>query len=217
MDSLEKSYTIIEQIDKIEQHFLNGNIKLLNYELVPLFESIENSMEISNLNNYSASYRKACELLNEKFKELKELIQSFESEELYIDFLREEPTDQEIASLFEGCWHKVFKINQISYNFLEDCKKRLCSHKKPKKRVLKTEDVKSNEEFRLEIPKMKFTEKMMSFFHRIKGKLPCQYKEIFNIGNNQLKLYEEFIYLLHLIQMDKIKYQKETNFLYLEE
>lgn len=217
MDLINKSKSIIEQIEEIERDFINGNIKLLNYELVPLFESIESSLQVSNLNNYSSSYKKACELLYEKFKELKKLIRSFESEKLYLNFLKEEPTDQEIAALFKGCWKRTFLLNQTSAKFLEACKKKLCAKKKSKKKVLETEAVQSTEEFRLEIPKQKFSEKMMDFYQTIQDRLPCPYKEIFKQEKNQIEIYEKFIYLLHLIQMGKIKYQKETNYLYQKE
>jgi hypothetical protein len=217
IDIIDKSYSIIEQIEKIERDFINGNIKLLDYELVPLFESIESSLEVSNIDNHSSSYKKACELLYEKFKELKKLIRSFESEKLYLNFLKEEPTDQEITALFKGCWKRTFILNQTSAQFLEACKTKLCAKKKNKKNVLETEAVQSNEEFRLKIPKQKFSEKMIAFYQNIQDQLPCPYKEIFKQEKNQIEIYEKFIYLLHLIQMGKIKYQKETNYLYQKE
>ena len=37
---------------------------------------------------------------------------------------------------------------------------------------------------------------------------------IFGDEQDQAKIYEIFVYLLHLLQLGKIKYQKETNTLY---
>jgi len=61
-----------------------------------------------------------------------------------------------------------------------------------------------------------FTTLLVSF-ELIKRKLPCSYDMIFEDENNQIKLFEHFVYLLHLLQLGKIKYQKESNFLYLKE
>ncbi|MFO8019969.1 MAG: hypothetical protein R6U96_15195 [Promethearchaeia archaeon] len=214
MDIINKSQSIIHQIDEIKQNFIEGNITLLDLELVPFFEEIEQAIKPTNLDNYSESYKKACELLNEKFKELKELVSSFESEKRFIDFLHHEPTDEEISRLFKGCWIKIFKVNQLSAQFLKESKEKLCSRKKSKQKVFETQDVEVSDEFRLEIPRKKFTEKMMSFFNIVKDQLPCSYKEIFKHEEDQIEIYEKFIYLLHLLQMGKIKYQKETNYLY---
>ncbi|MGV9205973.1 MAG: hypothetical protein ACOC44_18340 [Promethearchaeia archaeon] len=214
MNIIDKSKNIIKQIDEIEQNFIEGEIRLLDLELFPFFEEIEQTIRATNLENYSKSYKKACGLLNEKFKELKELISSFESEKRFVDFLHQDPTDQEIAQLFQGCWRKPFTITQLSTDFLEKCKQKLTSKKQSKKKVLETQDVECSDEFRLEIPKEKFSEKMMNFFETIKPKLPCSYREIFQEEKDQIEIYEKFIYLLHLLQIGKIKYQKKTNFLY---
>ncbi|NGX49404.1 MAG: hypothetical protein K940chlam5_01002, partial [Candidatus Anoxychlamydiales bacterium] len=61
----------------------------------------------------------------------------------------------------------------------------------------------------------KFTEKMMDFFNSIKDKLPCSYDDVFEDEKIQSKLFENFVYLLHLIQLNKIKYEKNTNTLYI--
>ena len=70
-------------------------------------------------------------------------------------------------------------------------------------------------QFLLEIHDKKFTEKMNTFFDSIKDKLPCSYDDIFDGEENQIKVFEYFVYLLHLLQLDKIKYEKNTNTLYL--
>ena len=54
-----------------------------------------------------------------------------------------------------------------------------------------------------------------SLYEKIKNRLPCLYDDIFEDEHDQLKIFENFVFLLHLLQLGKIKYQKETNFLYL--
>ena len=69
--------------------------------------------------------------------------------------------------------------------------------------------------FLLEVPEQKFTEKMNNYFNHIKSRLPCSFDEIFENEQDQIKVYENFVYILHLLQLGKLKYQKETNFLYI--
>ena len=56
---------------------------------------------------------------------------------------------------------------------------------------------------------------MTSFFNKIKEKLPCYFEDIFDDELDQMKVYEYFVYLLHLLQLGKIKYEKNTNTLYI--
>ena len=57
---------------------------------------------------------------------------------------------------------------------------------------------------------------MLDFYEEIKVKFPCPFDDIFEEQKDQLKLFENFVYLLHLFQLGKIKYQKETEFLYID-
>ena len=41
------------------------------------------------------------------------------------------------------------------------------------------------------------------------------YDEIFEDEHDQIRIFENFVYLLHLLQLNLIKYQKETKYLYL--
>ena len=70
------------------------------------------------------------------------------------------------------------------------------------------------DDFILELPKQRFTEKMTIFFEDIKNKLPCSFNNIFDEIENQIEIYEKFVYLLHLLQLNKIKYEKNTDTLY---
>jgi len=56
---------------------------------------------------------------------------------------------------------------------------------------------------------------MLAFFNSIKDKLPCSYEQIFENELDQMKIFENFVYLLYLLQLNKIKYEKNTNMLYL--
>jgi len=55
----------------------------------------------------------------------------------------------------------------------------------------------------------------MDFFNAIKYKFPCSFDDIFEDEHDQIIIYEKFVYILHLLQLGKIKYQKESNFLYM--
>ena len=55
----------------------------------------------------------------------------------------------------------------------------------------------------------------MRFYNSIQKKLPCSLEDIFEDYTEQEIIYENFVYLLHLLQLGKIKYLKETNVIYL--
>ncbi|MBN1802615.1 MAG: hypothetical protein JW891_13970 [Candidatus Lokiarchaeota archaeon] len=216
VDPEDNSHKLSRKIELIQKEVLLGNINLLDYELVPLFDELKKSITISNLVLTSKSYSNACTLLDQKFGELKKLLSSRDSKEKFVQYMALNPEESEIASLFNGCWRKSFNLTGLSMNFLELSKKKL-GRKKSKKLEIKplTRTRGQMGEFILEVSEQKFTDSMMDFYNSIIEKLPCFFEEIFNDEQDQIKIYEKFVYVLHLLQSSKIKYQKETNTLYL--
>ncbi|MFX0044022.1 MAG: hypothetical protein ACFE8L_14000 [Candidatus Hodarchaeota archaeon] len=204
-----------KKIEDIQNKVLLGEINLLDLELVPLFDDIKNILTIYNIYDGSKTYSEACRLLNQKFQELQIIISSLDNENKILEYLESNPKDTEIYQLYEGCWRNLFTIDTLSLNFLKFSKDKLSNRKETAFSLESLEKEKLYEEFYLELPKEKFTEKMMRFFNSIKKKLPCAYDEIFEDEDDQIKIYEHFVYLLHLLQLGKIKYQKDTKFLYL--
>jgi len=209
---------ILEELNRkikdIHDDILEGKISLLDLELVPMFNQIKDSLNIDNLDKHSLIYKNTCELLNQKFDELKKLLSSLDTQEKFAKYLNTNPTDVEIYELFDGCWNKIFTLETLSINFLEISKEKLS---KLIKKSYSIEHLQKKDEggvFILEVPKLKFSEKMTEFFNSIQSKLPCSFDEIFEGDSDQIKIFEKFVYLLHLLQLGKIKYQKETNTLY---
>ena len=204
-----------EKIEQVQKQVISGKISLLDYELAPLFTELKKILNIDNLNKASKTYKDACVLLNKKFDELKKILSSLDSEQKFFSYLKSNPKDVQISQLFDGCWRKVFQVDSLSFGFLESSKNKLCKDKGVPITIEHLEKVFSDQEFLLEIPEHNFTEKMIAFFNEIQQRLPCLFEEIFGKEQDQAKIYEMFVYLLHLLQLGKIKYQKETNTLYM--
>jgi len=209
------SEEINRKIDEIQTKVLSGEIVLLDTELVSIFENLKNSLNTDNINRYSSVYKNAFRLLIQKFEELKVLINNIDSKEGFLRYLKSNPPDNEVNELLSSCWVKSFNIGSLSFDFLESAKEKLNIMKGDPKTIEHIEKIDVNDTFLLEVSEQKFTEKMLDFFNKIKNKLPCEFEAIFESEQNQIKIYENFVFLLHLLQLGKIKYQKETNFLYL--
>ncbi len=215
MEQLDYSEEITKKIEDIKNKVLSGDISLLDIELVPIFNSLKDTLSTYNINKYSTTYEKVFRLLTQKFEELKFLLTHLDNEEIFLNYLNTNPEDLEIYQLFEGCWKKPFTIESLSLRFLESSKDKLCIEKGASPIINLVDKIELKENFLLEVPKHKFTEKMMFFFNSIKDKFPCSYDEIFKEDKVQVEVFEKFVYLLHLLQLGKIKYEKNTNFLYL--
>jgi len=209
------SESISQKIKEIYDKVIRGELSLLDYELVPIFNELKDSLSTSNINNYSKTYIEACNLLDTKFEELKALLNSFDEEKQFKEYLESEPSDQEILYLFNNCWIKTFDLSILSYDFIEASKERLIHEKYTPIIIEHLKKEKSNDKFILELPKHKFTEKLLEFFESVKDKLPCSFYEIFDEDLDQIVLYQQFVYILHLLQLGKIQYQAETNTLYI--
>lgn len=214
MQNKDFSKEINEMIENIKNKVLSGEISILDTELVPIFKNLKDSLNIYNLNKYSMTFENAFQLLSQKFEELRIFLDYLDNNEKFLDYLKTNPNDLEIYQLFEDCWRKPFNFDALSLEFLESSKDRLVIERKESVLIETIKRIDSKENFLLEIPEQKFSEKMMSFYDKIKDKLPCPYDEIFEEDQDQMEIFEKFVYLLHLLQLGKIKYQKETNFLY---
>jgi len=213
-ESKDISEELTKKIEDIRKDVITGDITLLDLELVPLFNELKDTLTVHNLNNYSLTYKDACGLLNQKFDELKQLLSTSNTEKKFIEFLETKPDDEIIAELFTGCWSRNFVMNSLSFQFLERCKDRLCQDKPEPFIYEPVVEEKVKDEFILEVPKFKFTEKMNNYFKSIENMLPCSFNDIFEKEQDDVKLCMNFVYLLHLLQSGKLQYQKETNFLY---
>jgi len=203
------------KIEEIQTKVISGEVTLLETELFPIFENLKDSLNIANLNKYSITYKNASHLLIQKFEELKILINNIDRKEGFIKFLKSNPEDSEIYHLLNECWIMPFNIESLSLDFLEFSRDKLSIKRGYPTSIEKVEKVEVKDTFLLEVPEQKFTDKMLNFYNNIKKKLPCLFDEIFEGDQNQIRIYENFVYLLHLLQLGKIKYQKETNFLYI--
>lgn len=214
-DSIKLPQEIQDQLIKIKQDILSGKISLLEFELNPIFKEIIKSVRTSNISQYTPLFKEVNSMLYQKFEELKKLLMRMDTDQRYMKFINNHPTDSEIIKLFEGCWMKPFQIACLSIDFLKESRNKLLSKHAEPITIKELSRVGSNEQFILEIPKKKFTEKMDLYFSSIRDKLPCYLDDIFDNETDQIIIFEHFIYLLHLLQLGRIKYQKETNTLYL--
>ncbi len=214
MEDLDLSEKINERIALIKDDVLSGKINLLELQLNPIFSEIKNSISIYNIENYSHSYKNAVELLNQKFEELKNLLSSLDIEKKFEDFLKTHPNEDQISDIFRGCWKKTFHFEPISLKFLDYASNRYGKKRITNFNIEHLTREKTNDQFLLEVPRYKYTEKISVFFDKIKEKLPCFFEDVFDNELDQIEIYEQFVYLLHLLQLGKIKYEKNTNTLY---
>ncbi|MFX0033252.1 MAG: hypothetical protein ACFE8E_13780 [Candidatus Hodarchaeota archaeon] len=209
------SKEIRKKIEIVKEEVLSGKLNLLNLELDPIFQDLKNTLNKFNIDIYSSLYKEACLLLKNKFEELKAFLRLLESDKLFFKFLNYNPNDDEIASMFQSCWRIVFNIETISIDFLAESDKKYSKQRNDIFQLTHLKQKKVDSEFLLEIAQHNFTEKMFLYLERIKEKLPCKFENIFEGEKDQTEIFENFVYLLHLLQLGRIKYQKETKSLYI--
>jgi len=212
---IDYSEEIARKIEETKSKILSGEISILDIELVSYFENLKTSLNIENIENYSITYKKVFQLLIQKFEELKILINSLDGNERFLEFLKTTPKDSEILHLLNNCWIKPFNLETLSLNFLESSRDRLNIQKSYPPTIEHLDKVKVNQNFLLEVPEQKFTEKMMKYLKDIRKKLPCSFESIFEEEQDQVKIYEYFVYILHLLQLNMIKYEMNTKTLYI--
>lgn len=203
-----------KKIKQIEESVISANTSLLELELVPLFLNLKKLISTKNLEPSTEIYQRSYAILDQKFREFKELLRSLDNQNNFIQYLNQKPSDEEILCLMKECWLEPFLISTISLDFMVE------SHKKLIKRhfepiIIKHLELREKQEdFLLEVPEKTFVENMEFFYEQIVNILPCSFNEVFENEQDQITIYEKFVYLLHLLQLGRIKYQKETKTLY---
>lgn len=208
------SEELTNYIDTVKEDVVTGKISLLELELNPIFNKLKESLNIYNIFNYSQTYEKACDLLSLKFEELKNLLNHLDNDEIFLNFLKSKPRDIEIEQILGNCWRKVFHIESISPKFMIYSNQRFSKDRLITEQIEPVRKEQTGGSFLLEIPRQKFTEKMMDFYNLIKNKLPCKFDELFDEIQDQMEVYEYFVYILHLLQIGLLKYQKTTTIIY---
>lgn len=198
-------------VDSIKKDVVTGKISLLEMELNPIFNRLKESLSIYNITNYSQTFQKACDLLTLKFEELKNLLNHLDNDELFSKFLKSKPSDIEIEQILRTCWRKTFHLEALSPDFMSYSHQRFSKDRQITEKIEHLTKEQIDGSFLLEIPRQKFTEKMMDFYKHIKSKLPCKFDELFNDFYDQIEIYEYFVYILHLLQIGKITYEKKKN------
>ncbi|MFX0072769.1 MAG: hypothetical protein ACFFAO_16925 [Candidatus Hermodarchaeota archaeon] len=215
MTQTDISEILNKKIEDIKKKVISRDIILLDLELVPLFNELKDSLTVNNLNLSTETYKTTCSLLNQKFDELKDLLTSTGSDKIFSNYIKLNPSDLDILNLLNDCWIQEFTIDCLSFEYLELSRSQLGARQFKAINIKHLRKSKVNEDFLLEIPMRKFTERMMRFYQEILKKLPCEFNEIFGDELRQEIIYEKFVYILHLLQLGKLKYLKETNVLYL--
>ena len=205
------SEELTNYIDTVKEDVVTGKISLLELELNPIFDQLKESLNVYNIFNYSQTYEKACDLLSLKFEELKNLLNHLDNDQIFMQFLKSKPSDIEIEQILGNCWRKVFHLESISPEFMIYSNNRFSKDRLFTEKIEHIRKEHVGGSFLLEIPRQKFTEKMMEFYSYIKNKLPCKFDELFDEFQDQMEIYEYFVYILHLLQIGKITYEKTTN------
>jgi hypothetical protein len=208
------STDIINQIEQIKKDVFSGKLSLMELKLSPIFQELKSTLNMANLIRYSKPFEGACGLLSQKFEELQKLLNALQDDEIFSQFLEKNPSDELIASLLKKSWTKVFYLESMSLNFLNYSINRYSQERKSIDRIehLQIQDHKGS--FLLNVPEHEFTEKIQRYFDQISYLLPCKFEELFAYESSQIKIYENFVYILHLIQLGIIKYNKEENLVY---
>jgi hypothetical protein len=205
---------IINQIEQIKNDVFSGKLSLIDLKLSPIFQELKNTLNMVNLIKYSKPFEGACGLLSQKFEELQKLLNALQDDEIFTKFIEKNPSDELIASLLMKSWTKIFYLESMSLKFLNYSNNRYSQERKSIERIehLQIQDHKGS--FLLNVPEHEFTEKMQIYFDQISYLLPCKFEDLFAHERDQIKIYENFVYILHLIQLGIIKYNKEKNLVY---
>ncbi|MHA1804234.1 MAG: hypothetical protein ACTSU4_06815 [Promethearchaeota archaeon] len=203
-----------EELKEIEKRLIEGEISLLEFELVPIFSRLNALISPENLEPTLDLFQEACSILHQKFQEFKFILESMDSPHKLMEYLKQEPSEAEILSLIRECWIEPFFMSSLSLDFLMESKKKLEKKTRESKSFEELQMRIKKENFTLEISEVSFADKMNVYYNKIIKKLPCSFEDIFENEHDQITIYEHFVYLLHLLQLGKIKYQKPTRMLY---
>ena len=210
---MSKLISLLERISFLKNQVLMGKKALLDEDLESLFVEFKDLISESELETSIQIMDNGTIILEQKLEELRNFISNISQKNQILEYLRNSSKDESFAKILNKIWQTPLLLPHFSLSFLTKSFERLVLNKKSSnleiffkdKPILGTPEIKDLPE--IDKP---YKMKMLGYLNSIRPLLPATLEELINNHQSFDVYYENFSYILHLLQLGYLSFMKNT-------
>jgi len=210
---MSKLISLLERISFLKNQVLMGKKALLDEDLESLFVEFKDLISESELETSIQIMDNGTIILEQKLEELRNFISNISQKNQILEYLKNSSSDESFTKILNKAWQSPLLLPHFSLSFLMKSFERLVLNKKSSnldiifkdKPILETPDIKDLPE--IDKP---YKMKMFGYLNLIQPLLPATLEKIIDDNHSIENYYENFSYILHLLQLGYLSFTKNT-------
>jgi hypothetical protein len=205
---------LADHIATMRSYVSSGEISLIDQQLGPIFDSLRQLLTEDDLSKGLEILQNSTLFLTEKLDEINRFISQLSQREKYLRFLQQNPSDERLAGILSSVWNQPMRLFPFSIQFLHQSYTQLVQNKPIRRffhsgEVLESPSVKPT--MKIDDKAAEFEIEMNMFYDELHSKLPLNLTEILSPYTEPEAYYTHFSYLLHLLYLGKLFFDRTTN------
>ncbi len=205
--------SLLERISFLKNQVLIGKKSLLDEDLESLFVEFKNLISESELETSIQIMNNGTIILEHKLEELRGFISLISQKNQILEYFKNSSSDEALAKIFNKIWQSPLSLPHFSLSFLTKSFERLVLNKKSSNLniIFKDKPILANLDIR-ELPEIDkpYKMKMFEYLNSIHPILPGTLDDLINNNHSIDVYYENFSYILHLLQLGYLSFTKNT-------
>ena len=217
---MSKLISLLERIRFLKNQVLIGKKSLLDEDLESLFVEFKDLISESELETSIQIMNDGTIILEQKLEELRDFISLISQKNQILEYLKNSSSDESFAKILNKIWQSPLLLPHFSLSFLTKSFERLVLNKKSTnlgvffkdKPILASPDIR-------ELPEIDkpYKIKMFEFLNSIRPIFPATLDDLLNKDHSIDIYFEYFSYILHLLQLGYLTYNKSSKQFFLNE
>ena len=217
---MSKLISLLERISFLKNQVLIGKKSLLDEDLESIFIEFKDLISESDLETSIQIMNDGTIILEQKLEELRDFISFISQKNQILEYLKNPSSDEFFTKILNKIWQSPLQLPHFSLSFLSKSFERLVLNKKSNNLgiIFKEKPNLANPEIR-ELPEIDkpYKMKMFGYLNSIRQILPSTLDGLTNKAHSIDIYYESFSFLLHLLQLGYLTYNKSSKQFFLNE
>ena len=217
---MSKLISLLERISFLKNQVLIGKKSLLDEDLESIFIEFKDLISESDLETSIQIMNDGTIILEQKLEELRDFISFISQKNQILEYLKNPSSDEFFTKILNKIWQSPLQLPHFSLSFLSKSFERLVLNKKSNNLgiIFKEKPNLASPEIR-ELPEIDkpYKMKMFGYLNSIRQILPSTLDGLTNKAHSIDIYYESFSFLLHLLQLGYLTYNKSSKQFFLNE
>jgi hypothetical protein len=217
---MSKLISLLERINFLKNQVLLGKKSLLDEDLEIFFVEFKDLISESDLETSIQIMNNGTIILEQKLNELRDFISFISQKNQILEYLKKSSSDEVFTKMLNKNWQSPLLLPHFSLSFLSKSFERLVLNKRSTNLgiIFKDKPELASPEIR-ELPEIEkpYKMKMFGYLNSIRQILPATLDDLTDDAQSIDDYYDNFSYILHLLQLGYLTYNKSSKQFFLNE